>query len=270
MGAVVEAYLKDREQEGIASLSRVKDAWKAMKEYWGAVRLDRVDEQLAKSYAEQRKRAAATVRYELGMLAVALRWARDTRQIDYAPPIWRPAPPERRERHLTREQFRRFLEEVKAPHARLYMKLAIATCARPTAILELTWEQIDFRRGLIDLNPPGRAQTRKRRPVVPIADYVEVDLREAYAARQGPYVIQRGGEPIASIKKAFVSASQRSRVKVTPYMLRHTGAVWRAEDGVPMAELAQLMGHDDSATTEKHYARFTPTYLRRAANAGGW
>jgi hypothetical protein len=29
-----------------------------------------------------------------------------------------------------------------------------------------------------------------------------------------------------------------------------------------MAELAQFMGHDDDTTTQKHYARFTPTYLR--------
>ncbi len=53
----------------------------------------------------------------------------------------------------------------------------------------------------------------------------------------------------------------------TPYTLRHTAAVWMAEAGVPMAEIAQLMGHDDNATTEKHYARFSPTFLRRAANA---
>ena len=29
-----------------------------------------------------------------------------------------------------------------------------------------------------------------------------------------------------------------------------------------MTELAQFMGHDDDRTTQKHYARFTPTYLR--------
>jgi integrase len=270
VGGVIEAYIADREASEVLTVTRMKDAWKAMKPFWAEILPERIDEEMARSYAAQRKRAAATVRYELGMLAVALRWAKAEKLIPDAPSIWRPAPPERRERHLSREQFRRFLNEVKAPHARLYMQLAIATCARPAALLELTWEQIDFRRGLIDLNPPGRAQTKKRRPVVPIADYVEQALKDAYAARQGPFVIERGGEKIASIKKAFVAASERSKVKVTPYMLRHTGAVWRAEDGVPMAELAQLMGHDDSRTTEKHYARFTPTYLRRAANAGAW
>jgi integrase len=32
-----------------------------------------------------------------------------------------------------------------------------------------------------------------------------------------------------------------------------------------MAELAQFMGHDDDATTQKHYARFSPDYLKGVA-----
>jgi len=56
---------------------------------------------------------------------------------------------------------------------------------------------------------------------------------------------------------------------VNPYMLRHTGAVWAAEQGIPMAEIAQMMGHDDSKTTEKYYSRFSPGYLRRVSDAIG-
>jgi integrase len=270
VGEIVTAYMDAREADGIISTARQRDAWKAMAGYWANVTPGLIDTAMAKAYAAKRNRSAATLRYELGMLAVALRWAVDQKIIERAPQIWRPEPPERRERHLTREQFRRFLAAVKAPHAQLYMVLAIATCARPSAILEMTWGQVDFARGLIDLNPPGRVQTRKRRPVVPIADYALDPLRAAYKARETDYVIERGGKRVVNIKKAFTAASERSGIKTTPYTLRHTGAVWRAEDGVPMAELAQLMGHDDSATTEKFYARYSPTYLRKAANAGQW
>lgn len=266
----MQAYLEDRKAAGIASATRQADAWKAMRPYWSDVSPRLIDEDMAKAYDARRNRAAATVRYELSMLAVALRWGKAKGYIQDAPEIWRPMPPERRERHLTRDEFRRFLAEVKAPHARLYMVLAIATCARPTALLELTWDRVDFARGLIDLNPRGRTQTAKRRPVVPIADYAREPLETAYAARQGEHVIERGGKGLASIKKAFRAASERSGVYATPYTLRHTGAVWRAEDGVPMPEIAQLMGHDDDRTTQKHYARFSPDYLRKAANAGTW
>jgi integrase len=92
-------------------------------------------------------------------------------------------------------------------------------------------------------------------------------LREAYTGRQSQFVVERGAQQVKSIKKAFQAASARSGIHVTPYTLRHTGAVWAAEAGVSMAELAQFMGHDDSATTEKHYARFSPGHLRRVADA---
>ena len=46
-------------------------------------------------------------------------------------------------------------------------------------------------------------------------------------------------------------------------------ALDRDEDHVLMAELAQFMGHDDDRTTQKHYARFSPNYLRSVADAIG-
>lgn len=262
------AYIADREADGIASTARQRDAWKAMKHFWNDVEPPLIDREMAQDYAKRRGRAAATIRYELGMLSVALRWAVDKELIRKAPTIWRPDPPERRVRHLTRSEFERWFAQVRAPHARLYVELGLATMARPTAILELTWDRVDFERGTVDLNPSGRRQTRKRRPVVPLNDDALKALREAYTGRQSQFVVERGAHQVKSIKKAFQAASARSGIHVTPYTLRHTGAVWAAESGeVSMAELAQFMGHDDSTTTEKHYARFSPGHLRRVANA---
>ncbi|WP_086618584.1 site-specific integrase [Erythrobacter tepidarius] len=92
-------------------------------------------------------------------------------------------------------------------------------------------------------------------------------LKTAVAGRQSQWVIEHGVKRVASVKKAFQAASERSDIHVTPYTLRHTGAVWAAEAGTSMAALAQFMGHDDSVTTVKHYARFTPDYLANVAKA---
>lgn len=267
VGRIVSAYIADREADGIASSSRQKDAWKAMRGYWERVFPSLIDDQMAKDYAGQRRAAVATIRYELSMLSVALRWAAKREHIDRAPEVWRPDPPERKVRHLTLRQFDKWFAGVKAPHARLYVELGLATMARPTAILQLTWSQVDWDRGEIDLNPPGRRQTRKRRPLVALSDATMDLLRTAFEARQIDHIIERGGKPIASMKKAFQAASERTGIHVTPYTLRHTGAVWAAEAGVPMPELAQFMGHDDDRTTQKHYARFAPGHLRRVADA---
>jgi integrase len=264
----VLAYIADREADGIASTSRQRDAWKAMRPFWNDVEPHLIDREMAQSYAKRRGMAAATIRYELGMLSVALRWAVGKDLIRKAPTIWRPEADERKTRHLTRSEFERWFEQVKAPHARLYVELGLATMARPTAILELTWDRVDFERGTVDLNPSGRRQTRKRRPVVPLNDDALNALSEAYSGRQSQFVIERGAQPVKSIKKAFQAATARSGIHVTPYTLRHTGAVWAAESGeVSMDELAQFMGHDDATTTSKHYARFSPGHLRRVAQA---
>jgi integrase len=267
VGRIVESYMAAREEAGILSTGRQRDAWKAMKGYWATVDPQLIDDKMAKGYAKQRDRANATVRYELSMLSVALKWAADNKKIQRVKALWRPDVAERKVRALTRPQFRKWFKDVKAPHARLYVRLGIATMARPAAILELRWEQIDWEHSHVDLNPRGRKQTRKRRPVVPLNAETMDELKKAFDGKQSEFIIERGASQVKSIKKAFLAASERSGVKVTPYMLRHTGAVWAAEAGVSMHVLAQYMGHDDDSTTQKHYARFSPDYLRTVSDA---
>jgi integrase len=253
--------------EGRPSHQRREDAWKAMKPFWERTDPALIDAQMCQDYAKQRKAGSATIRYELLQVSTALAWGRAGKHIAAKPEMWLPATGERKVRHLTHAQFEKFFAAVKAPHARLYVLLGLYTMARPTAILELTWDRVDFGRRLIDLNPAGRKQTAKRRPVVRVNDQLFVALEEAYAARQCAYVVERGAQRVASVKKAFQAASDRCGLHVTPYMLRHTGAVWAAENGTGMAALAQFMGHDDSTTTERHYARYSPDYLASVANA---
>lgn len=253
--------------DGKPSHKRPQDAWKAMTPFWEKTDPTLIDEQMCKQYAEQRKASPATIRYELLMISTALGWGRTKKVITVKPDMWLPESAERKARHLTHAQFEKFYAQVKAPHARLYVLLGLYTMARPSAILELTWDRVDFNRRLIDLNPAGRRQTAKRRPVVKMNDELLTALEKAYEARQIAHVIERGAQPVANIKKAFQAASERCGIHVTPYMLRHTGAVWAAEEGISMAALAQYMGHDDDSTTQRHYERFSPEYLVNVANA---
>lgn len=267
VGRVMIGYLAtiaDKPSHG-----RRKDAWKAMAPFWENVDPALIDEPMAKAYRKRRKASDSTARYELLQLSTALKWAAGAGHIARKPAIWLPATPERKLRHLAHAEFDRFFAAVKADHARLYVMIGLHTCARPSAILDLTWDRVDFMRGKIDFTPPGHVRTAKRRVVVPIADDLLPWLQKGHAARTTEWVIERGGQRVANIKKAFQAASERSNVHATPYTLRHTGAVWAAEAGVPMAELAQFMGHDDDRTTQTHYARFSPNHLRGVANAIG-
>ncbi|GLI99176.1 integrase [Sphingobium sp. BS19] len=263
----MEAYIASLELDHKPSTQRRKDAWKAMRLFFERGNPDLVDQQMCRGYAAQRKAGPSTVRYELLMLSTAIGWARKAKFTEARPEMWLPPTAERKVRHLSHAQFETFYSAVRAPHARLYVLLGLFTMARPSAILELTWDRVDFDRGLIDLNADGRRQTAKRRPVISMNEELREALQAAFKARQIANVIERGGKPVANIKKAFQAASERSGIYVTPYTLRHTGAVWAAEGGISMPELAQYMGHDDDSTTQRHYSRFSPGYLVKVANA---
>lgn len=268
VGRIMTAYLATISHK--SSYVRRQDAWKAMSGFWDRVDPVLIDEKMCQAYRKRRKIADATARYELLQLSTALGWATaNGPKLPKRPTIWLPATPERKLRHLTRAQFKRFFAGMVADHARLYAMLGIYTMARPSAILDLTWDRVDFARRQIDFTPLGHVRTSKRRTTLPIADELLVWLQKGFADRTTEWVIERGGKQVACIKKAFQSASQRSTVSATPYTLRHTGAVWAAEAGVSMPELAQFMGHDDDRTTQKHYARFSPGHLRGVADSIG-
>lgn len=266
VGRIMTGYLASISHK--PSHGRRLDAWKAMGAFWLNVDPAVIDAKMCQNYRKQRRAGDATARYELMQVSTALGWAtQNGPKLASRPAIWLPATPERKTRHLTRAEFAEFNAAVIADHAKAYVMIGLHTMARPSAILDLQWNRVDFMRRLIDFTPPDHVRTAKRRTVVPIGDALLPALQKAFKARTCEWVIERGGKQVACIKKAFQAASQRSGVHATPYTLRHTGAVWAAEGGVPMAQLAQYMGHDDSRTTEKHYARFSPDYLRGVANA---
>jgi integrase len=268
IGQIMEAYLDSHPSDE----TRKRHGWKAAKEFWSALRIDQIDEHTSKvDYPAWRNRAANTMRNELGAINSGLKWALANRLIPSAPSIVLPAMPESEVEHLSRAQFKRFLKGCKAPHVILFAKLAIATGARCSALLELPWIRVDFDREQINLNPLGRIQKdNKRRATVPMTKQLKEALLEAQECAITPFVIESGGDRIHSIKKGFEAASKRSGVRCTPHMLRHSAAVWMAEDRTPMEEIATYLGHKNTNITTRVYARFHPGYLRRAARSLTW
>ena len=54
-------------------------------------------------------------------------------------------------------------------HVLMFCLVACNTLCRPGANLDLTLSQCDLEHGLVNLNPPGRRQTKKHRPTVPMS-----------------------------------------------------------------------------------------------------
>lgn len=220
--------------------------------------------------AERRKKGIAdgTLHTELGHLRIVLRWAHRMGLIASAPHIERPPLPAPREAWLTRDEVARLLDAANVPHVRLAIMLLIGTGCRIGAALELTWDRVDWNRAMIQLRNPFDKGRRKGRAVVPANARLMAALREAHAGALTPYVIEWAGKPVGSIKKGLKAAGVAiGRPDVSPHMLRHSAAVWLAEDGHGMDEIAQFLGHSSSAITAKVYARFSPDYLRKLASS---
>lgn len=259
----VALYMKEK-QGRARSYEAMEASWKALRPLFGHLRPDQIDRALCRRYAAGRRtagRSDGTVIKDLGFLRTALKWANKPGA------QWElPSAPPPRDRALSRAEYARLLEACELPHIRLFVVLALHTGGRASALLELTWDQIDFDRGRVALSKGE--DRRKGRATVPMTAPAREALETAYKERTSDFVIEWAGRPLKSIKRAFRAACAAARLSgVTPHVLRHTCAVWQAEAGVPMSQIAQYLGHTNSRITEAVYARYSPEFLRAGARA---
>jgi integrase len=265
VGQIVEAYLEQSE-----AIWRDVDAhhWKRARATFDSVTPDRIDEAMCKQFAASSVGRPGSIRKRLSILRAALRWAERTGLIDKAPAIWLPSPPPPKDRRLTREEFELLLRSTASTHGWLFTQLARYTAARAGALLALKWENVDFAGRRVYLGGTDRQKPRATVPMHPDLAWILVLAREAAMT---DYVIEFAGKPVKSIKRTFHTARKKAGLdkSVTPHTLRHTAASWMAEAGVPMSEIAAVLGHRDSRTTERVYAKYSPDYLQKAVRALG-
>jgi integrase len=269
VGQIFEAYMQTLDPDSHAG-KNVPKLWLGLRPEFEHALPAHVTEQLCEAHTKRRRaqgRSDGTINTALGYLAAALNWAAKKGIIERAPHVYRPPPSRPREHHLTREEVARLIQACEWPHVRLFIILAIATGARADAILSLTWDRVDFERGRILLADPNRPETRKGRAVVPMNKMARAALSEARRGALTPYVIEWNKQRIASIWKAVRNAGRKAGLEVSPHVMRHSAAILLIESGISMEETAQLLGHSNVQTTRKHYARFSPDYLKGAAEA---
>lgn len=195
----------------------------------------------------------------------ALTMAYEEGEITSAPFILPGADSVTQDLELSIDQSRALWAATRLPHERMYLALAYGTLARPEAILGLERAFVDFDRRLLDQNPPGRRQTKKYRPVVPIGDFL---LPWLEAAEDGP-LVQWRGNPIASFKTAWRALRRRAGLPqaFVPKTIRHTMATALRAADVPEAEIQGMLGHKAYGGKTERYAKYRPNYLGQATAA---
>ncbi|MCR9148849.1 MAG: site-specific integrase [Rhodobacteraceae bacterium] len=241
---------------------------RAILPFFGAFRPEQVSTDDCRAYVvlrSRQKKAIGTVHTELGHLRSALRWAAKTGLIPRAPHVERPPKPASRVRPMSDPELRPLISACSAPHVQLAVILLVATGARVSAVLDLTWDRVSFETGLIDLRLPDGV-TRKGRAVVPMNRMARDALQQAHAARLSDHVVEWAGRRVKSIRTGYQAAMRRAGLSdLSIHQIRHTVAVKMLQAGRPLVEVSQFLGHSNIQITERTYARFMPERFADAA-----
>lgn len=264
-----EAYRA--EKAGKRIVENMEFSGRAVLPFFGHLLPDEVTTEKCRAYAKARKKAGrmtGTVWTELNHLQISLNWAHEQRLIPHAVSIERPMKPPPRDRRLTAAESQRLMEAARVPHIKAAIALMLNTGARAGAVMDLTWDRVDFARGLVTFANPDETGRRKGRATVPMNKPLRAALEEARRIAMTEFVVEYAGRQVSTIKRGFAKAVADAGLEdVTPHVLRHTAASRMAEAGVPMTQIAAVLGHSDSRTTERIYARFAPGFLLSAVEA---
>jgi integrase len=234
------------------------------------------------AYAEARHKAGArraTIYHELNTLRTIMNWgAAETRKLVPKTEVFVPRRAKPRPNQLEPHHFELVFRATDEPHIKLFMLLAITTTARMSAILELTWDRVDFKNRTIDyridrdqddiLDSSGK----KGRAKVDMGELLYRVLSDQKRFAKTDHVIEFRGKPMQSVRKGIYRAFKRAGVEgqfLGAHALRHAGATWLANNGTDMQKIQRLMGHEDIKSTELIYADHSRGYLKQVVDFPG-
>lgn len=152
-------------------------------------------------------------------------------------------------------------------HRWRYMVNAVGTIGRPTAVRKLTWRQFDQKHRLMNLNPEGRRQNKKRRASAKMGDIYFAEVMSW--SRDGEYIATWNDEPLQSMSW-FYDMAEEAGVGGSPMSIRKGVRTYLDEIGVPDKDADVAMAHaeDGSDTGRRHYKQrrtVRPGYLAPVA-----
>jgi integrase len=280
--SILSAYETEHVDERVVDKTRQEDCIKVLTAGLRSYDVADLTPDVMKKYREERKAGKVngrkvkdgTLRRELNCLVAAINHAVTYKRLDAkdAPTIILPEAPPPKDRWLTEEQLNHFVKVASEAYpgermSRVYRFVVIAseTASRKNAVQTLCWSQVDLNKRLIHFQNDGNQRTKKRRVAVPMSDFCHSVLNRAWNERtqdewvlDTPYSIQHHFD---AVKRLAGEAYD----DITPHTLRHTWATLAAQAGVPIFEIAGVLG-DTLATVMRVYAHHCPDHLRGAVN----
>jgi len=286
VGRCLDLWFNDWIKDRMITENRYHSIINNLKKYFDNMPVSSVQRKHSKKYIELRENgligqcpaASGTIRNELQRLRACFRFMvervepkeqrLDQELIPYVelPP---PSPP--RDRVLDDDEVN-LLREVcpdlilngsgRRPSNRVsrigrFIMLAMETAQRKAAILDLTWDRVNFETNRIEFNAKGRQQTKKKRPTVSMSPRLRKTLLRAKEEAINEYVLDKKTDVYEAVKSFGKSIGIDD---LNPHVFRHTWATRAVMRGVDLTKVAAMLG-DKIKTVEDNYQHLSPDYL---------
>jgi integrase len=211
----------------------------------------------------------------IGIIKRAFNWAVDQGLLEHSPLRRLSKPPsQRRERILSSDERDKMLAAASDDAFRDLLIALQDTGARPGEIRQVTAAQVNLDHGVWVLTKHKTVKKTKRPRVIYLTPRM-VELTRRLMARHpdGPLFRNRFGEPWSNNAVRIRFRRLRARLPelqdVVAYCYRHSFATDGLVRGVPIATVAELLGHASTAMVEQCYGHLAQErgYLREAAQA---
>jgi len=148
------------------------------------------------------------------------------------------------------------LLELATPQLRLALTILHSTGARPGEVCRITAENFDPEAGVVKLSEHKTDRTGRLRLIFLPPDAVTLLKGQLAKYKTGPLLRHRQGRGWTSnsLAWALYKLRERAGVKAVLYGYRHTFATDALAQGVPDAQVAQLLGHGSTAMLYRHYS----------------
>lgn len=264
--AMADAYYEDRKKKPVRYPKTIAQRLKPIRAKFGLLAPTSLSYELIDEFIDERRKdgvSDATIDAELRALRQVLKFAKKRRWIADVPDVHTPGGNKPRNRFLSDAEVKRLVEALDhpdtAPHIKTFVMLALYTAQRGGAIRELKWDNIDFERGIV-WAAPARSRL-KNRVSVPMTAGLHAHLRAVREFADTEWVIEWQRAPVSNVKTGFKALLKRADLSnVTVHDLRRTAASIALRRGSSFAEVAALLG-DDESVVRRHYAQFEPEYL---------
>lgn len=270
IAAVIDRHYL-RHAQRLASKTSYRRSGRLWAQFYGTQTLAQLTptrQRAFKAWLEKRGLSAGYVRRVIGDGKAAINHAWQEGEITRVPFIRLPPVAKGYPHWAKFDQLVAFLNTPMPDHLFTYCMIRLNTGCRSDAARDLQPFQVDTHAALIDLNPPGRQQTKKFRPVVPLTDFLASYLRALPAEA---YYVHWHGKKVGSVKTTWrkVQAAAGLPDWFAPKILRHTVGTELRRRGVPGWDISGQLGHTrgESAPTTENYAKFDPAYLAKAKTA---